>query len=172
MDDIMEFDYALRGFRSWILNPFGDRPPLNSFTGRGDWEKGENTSICNNFLRMERAEEDWDNLFPIFSPVPHPAPHSKCHCGFNAFHKIEDVKRYGYGYGHRRGICITGAIAASGKVEIHSNGFRAEKAVILALLDTAGIERISYIANYYKVPVFSELEDLDVFSKQYAVPLN
>lgn len=106
------------------------------------------------------------------------------HCGLNS------------SYGYNKYIInkdIVGAIAGAGKVQLHENGFRSEYAQILGLLHPDPERNIIFrssfekklkiklyqiqnkkyerLAAYYRVPLFSEWENLYEFASQCATPI-
>jgi len=96
------------GYRSWRLGWNGQ---LHSHgAGEFTWEKGENTADC----RLG---------------FPHAAPDPDCDCGLYANHHLDGAER-----GLDR---IRGVIVASGNLQVHRDGFRAERAEIVALEQTA-----------------------------------
>jgi hypothetical protein len=72
-----------------------------------EWPKGENTANC------------W-TLFPCSGP----SPTSTCHCGFYAKYQFDNLEYLG----------VKGVVEASGRVFLGTEGFRAEKARVVALV--------------------------------------
>lgn len=100
-----KFDGKLYGFRSWRLthNP----EELESlFASRKPWTPGENIAECNGI-----HEET--------------VPAKKCGCGWNAWNSIPYALAYESSIEWSR---VFGAIAGYGKIQIHRDGWRAEKA--------------------------------------------
>ena len=73
--------------------------------GRGDWSPGTNVGVCAMGHR-------------------HAVPDPDCTCGLYAFHTM---------HAQLSGEWCVGAIAAWGAVEVHRDGFRAERARVIAL---------------------------------------
>lgn len=98
----------------------------------------------------------------------HTSPAPMCHCGFNAWFDFDDNKTSNYNG-------VIGSIAGAGKVELHSQGFRSQKAQIIALYveKEKDLKRYRPIAETYGVPIFSgEKEAFEEFSKQHATSIH
>lgn len=182
------------GFRSWNTFPVirGDMrnqiyylAPLGA--GRDHWVPGENIAECHSHLSHRRPTLS-------FSDEWRDTPGQHCHCGFNAFNTLEDAEAYNEG----SPFAVFGAVAGCGKVQVHEDGWRSEKAQIIALffrpynrrksfdlhshraldrkcgLDRAGekqLENIKKTAEYYRVPLFTEEQEFFDFVKTYAQPI-
>lgn len=96
---------GVRGFR------FGSNGELLSLTNRGAWVKGENIAIC------------------AMKGSSHEAPDASCHCGFNVWHSIQDLRHSGYHYD------VAAVVEGWGKARLHTDGWRSNKARIVALID-------------------------------------
>ncbi len=75
-------------------------------------------------------DEPWapgENVASCRQPTNHVAPVDNCRCGFNAYHSRTPVASL---YGRRY---VAGAMAAWGDIETHKDGFRAERACVVAL---------------------------------------
>ena len=117
-------DYLI-GFRSWFVQ--GERL-LPIFYQDNEWLPGENTARCGDGLAGGPKE-------------PHPVPAPRCACGFYMRWSLSAAPSNE----------ILGAVKASGRIIEHGeDGFRAEKAEIVALLDSG--PRVAAIAKAYGVP--------------------
>jgi hypothetical protein len=102
---------GLRGYREWIVGTLGLRASnFNYF-----WKPGINVADC-------RAT-DLD-----FPEEGHKAPDAGCTCGLYARYRWDRVSAHGGWNG-----TAVGVIEASGRVILGTQGFRAEKAKIVAL---------------------------------------
>jgi hypothetical protein len=155
------FDQALLGFRLWTVSEQG---VLQSLTMQANWLPGENQAICT---------QGWYERRPRF-PFAHHAPVKRCQCGFHAYHRLDDVREHAAGL-HRtlRLDCVLGAVAGWGKVQVHPDGFRAERCQILALsarrLDDA--PQLFIAAQRYNVEVLGLQELASPSSYQGAAPV-
>lgn len=115
------------GFRSWVVK---DTIKLKS-NGWGDtvWTPGVNVATCHR-RRILQDATPLQLLAMTAKGVPtggdHDAPHENCECGLYAVH---DVPFSHQGYGPT----IFGAVACWGRIASQPTGFRAEKAMIVAL---------------------------------------
>lgn len=119
-------------------------------------------------LRAERAEcllsEDSDHL----------TPDPDCSCGWHAydsFTECEAMRQERFGFD---GPSVIGAIAGLGRIEREPNGFRAERAEILGLVQTdpqadlVTVELESLwraerkVSELYGVPLASSPEELEI----------
>jgi hypothetical protein len=118
-------------------------PLLKSLAVDSYWQPGINKAIC----QSSGAE----------------APEKHCHCGFNAYYKLGD--RFLVMADFFRHYALA-AIIGGGRVMLHRDGFRAERAAILGLVYnpiTAGPEEAlmqNQIAKKYRVPLYSNREQL------------
>lgn len=106
------------GFRTWIPR-YGW--VLGALTGRAAWVPGVNAARCDPMAPGEHHAH------------LHAVPADGCHCGLYAFHEPPEGLFPG---GSRRVTdpeVVVGAVAGWGRVQVHAHGWRAERAVILAL---------------------------------------
>lgn len=127
----------LVGWRQWRVGDDGELLP--GFRG-GAWQPGENVATC---------------------ATGHAAPDSDCHCGLHAYYALPDG-HWGWGgtLGHVKGVVL-----AWGAVELHPDGFRAERMQPLCLVvEKPGRARhvlLGLVAERYGgLPVLSREEAL------------
>jgi hypothetical protein len=104
----------LYGLRTWIVVSEGGRERLRSLHQGGEWPAGDgwNDAACAN--------------------APHPSPGRECECGIHAWHPtLKNARRV---LASKREIA--GVVEARGAVEVHEDGFRAERARPHALVST------------------------------------
>lgn len=118
---------------------------LYSLSYRIDWKSGINKSICKN----KRSRHD--------------APGKKCHCGFNAFFDIDQAIEYRQEWIERENILI-GVVVGWGEARIHKDGWRAEMARVVAVLNEWDLPEIDLISKKYRAKSFYSKEDI----KEYA----
>lgn len=122
------------GYRAWHVTPDGELVPWSA--GRaGAWVRGVNTARC---LLKPRLRG-------------HVAPMRRCTCGLYALSNARDQRLHANGQ-------VVGAIVAWGEIEVHSTGFRAQSALIVALglpdgSQGAPPERLRRAAVRYGVPL-------------------
>ncbi len=119
---------AVPGFRAWALG--SDGRLRAAAWDRHYWSEGINVAAC-------------------ARGGGHVAPHGDCTCGLYAFHTV-----------HRQlsSELFIGAVAAWGAMEVHVDGFRAERACVLALgrrdgMRPAELRALQRASQYYRVPI-------------------
>lgn len=129
---------AARGYRLWGLE---DSKLLSLGAGKGAWKPGWNKAVC-------AIHED------------HRAPVSDCECGFYAYRSIQ-APRDEYSHLDSAGL-VFGTVAGAGKLEVHSEGFRAEYLRIVALGTTDQKKKaiLETLAQEWEVPFFDSEEEL------------
>lgn len=138
------FQNPLLGFRSWGIDI--KEAKIRAATNEYHWTPGANTAACENNCGD--------------------TPGIRCHCGFNAFYNFKDAQNSKY----NNDFAIIGAIAGTGKTELHSLGFRSEKAQIIAFFaEDNFIYRA--IAEAYSVPLFTREDQFLSFVSAYANPI-
>jgi hypothetical protein len=135
------------GFRQWAVT---DDLELGSTAVSKVWKRGPNIAVC---LASPRCEE---------------APASGCHCGFYALHHptfwygkggVTRGPFYGFGPLHKR--FVSGLVAAWGRLEVHHDGFRAERAKVVAIaLPNSKLDAViaRAVAQEYGVPTIPQGE--------------
>lgn len=153
-----ELHHSVLGFRGWKVHRPADGSPIRL---RSDlmavvWNQPTMTAEC---LQQDGADK-----------YSHKAPFNDCSCGYYGYYDPFSEYRHGP---------ILGAIAASGKTQVHSHGFRAEKVTIIALalpLEIADMpaeemeareQEVREIAAFYRVPVVEPAE-LESFASEFA----
>lgn len=130
------FSECVIGYRSWRLADWVLAP-----VSYGDpWRPGVNRAVCK---VNETAFGLYSTMLGRGAPAPparHTAPHQNCTCGLHAYHDLP---------ANTEGVVI-GAVAAWGNLQVHCNGFRAEHAQILALVEADGLTEV---AELYGVPL-------------------
>lgn len=145
----------LLGYRAWHLRlvpEYGGlavRPQLTSLASfLTCWWPGVNDALC---------------LF-----MSHRAPAPGCHCGFWMKSSFRALTRYLWVNADLGDPAVVqGAVLAWGRCIQHRNGWRCEKAMVIALLDN-GRPSLSKIARQYEVPIFKTKKELVCYAKQQA----
>lgn len=142
----------IHGLRGWSLYEEGPFRRLGSRTRAMIWPPNDNmVAAC---LGSEYS-------------AAHPAPAPGCHCGIHAHHPFgagvevlaESLATPESGFANGIGWTVYGVISAWGRVEVHADGFRAERARPVALLiarnwhDTTYGRAIEETAAEYVLPV-------------------
>lgn len=104
--------YRMWRLAGWVLAPQSVGDP---------WRPGVNVAEC-----RKREAPFWPSNADGLSH-PGPSPTVGCTCGLHAFHEVPDITT--------RTPWVCGAIAAWGDLQVHSNGFRAQYAQIVALAE-------------------------------------
>lgn len=106
-----------------------------------------------------------------------PSPDEKCSCGFYAFHSYSELNETPYSAHSGLIKTVSGSVAGAGNMLLYKNGWRAEKLQVLALFSEGVRPSISpspiwleilFASRFYGVPLFSSLQDLENYSRQYA----
>jgi len=116
------------GFRGWRVSPSG---LLMSAAADDGWVPGENVAICPRGM--------------------HQAPASGCGCGLYAHYDFASVPA-SMGARDREGVMI-GAVAGWGRVILHPDGWRAERARVLAFFRQGPASALARSETLYGVPV-------------------
>ena len=120
----------LHGLRRWQLYLEGSRWRLGSLNQPIIWAPGEAMEAA--CIHHDFMEDDPEN---------HDPPGAGCRCGIYAFHPFgdaaeafeEDVDAPEPGYARAVGWTICGVLSAWGRIEVHQEGFRAQRARLEAL---------------------------------------
>jgi hypothetical protein len=124
----------LYGLRTWNVAIESGRERLAGLQHGGEWPPGD--GWVNSFCALDGA---------------HRAPVCDCECGIHAWHpRLKTAKRVLAC--HRQ---IAGVVEARGAVEVHEDGFRAEKArphALVAARDT-NVKRVRRLAEIYGAQV-------------------
>ena len=122
-------DYVI-GYRSWRPGKEGEQGELRAIGAiEATWRPGVSTAAC-------RLRSPW-------------APDPGCECGLYATHGVPDAML-------DASMIVLGAVRAWGDVQVHREGFRAERMQLLALLAGGGpcpleSERERLAARCYRV---------------------
>lgn len=175
--DAPVFSECVIGYRQWQVDALDQLWPIT--VTKRPWEPGVNEAVCD---AMHLAGNFWvsNQMWPgqpaVGRPTKdHKAPHKDCECGLYAWRRIKPQWRTGEGellapyMPH-----IVGAVAFWGDVRVHREGFRAEKACIVALAYrgdrpevAAVVERVAARYGAEAVP----LGELEIAASRYGTPL-
>lgn len=144
MTDEVLYVAPVLGYRAWKAAPLHGLAPISGVS-EAPWREGVNVAYCHN---------QWG----------HSAPAPFCHCGFNAYHCLDDVEVPIKG--------IAGAVAMRGRVQVHAKGVRCEEAQVIGLLRSEALDDdyAEGIAARYGVPLFDRPEQLIAYAERYARP--
>lgn len=163
MSTAPDFAEAVVGYRKWALDADGGLYPLGA-RHVAPWSSGQNEAVCHRFPAPSEG-----------GPLPHLAPHGRCHCGLYAFRSLSDHQLRFCTHQSATPIVVTGAIAAWGEMEVHRTGFRAQYACVLALvanprMSAARRVLLARAATRYGVPLVP-WQDLEAEARRHAAPL-
>jgi len=187
------------GFRLWTI----ERVMAKLFGTYGLWTVGRNEARCESGSPAVGSWGTITTTSSTANKPPHDAPARDCRCGFNALDKWEqlEIKAGHYGepqvasYGTVVGGTsysttyptwiegnvedilypqVPGVAKGWGRVAIHSGGWRAQYAEIVALIDLCAVlpwfdrdesyhKLLEYSAKHYGVPVIERIPDLKEF---------
>lgn len=105
------------GFRVWRVGL--DHRLYSAGAATLPWQAGANTATC----RVNEYEFFFDSNPPLVQPPFHEAPCNGCTCGLYAFYDCVGIR-----FSESPGPVVAGAVAAWGRIETHSHGFRAQYA--------------------------------------------
>lgn len=183
-DDLepLRYSSAVLGYRAWRI--FTDEDILQEKYHDlevffSPFSVSSFTPASSDYLYPMIQDEYWnpyDDISECYNTnSDHQVPGVNCHCGWNAFKDFDRALEYKKGLGFIKGHeprVIVGSIAGSGRVELHADGWRSEKAVILGLCNLPEMnnfdEHIQSISEFYNIPVFDNEQDLGDHSLQYA----
>lgn len=142
---------------------------LHSINGGNIWMPGANKARCDARMRQQMASPFFSFSLlsePAREPAPKPKTHTEvpgaeCHCGLYAYHEVPEEWREGALKGN-----VGGVIQAWGRMEVHSNGFRAEYAEVALLVfdpycGPKQLKKIKKAARLYSAETVN-VDDLDV----------
>jgi hypothetical protein len=176
--DAPVFSECVIGYRQWQVDALDQLWPIT--VAKRPWAPGVNEAVCDahhyaNSFWMSTQLFYGQQAEPKHAPAQHKAPHKNCECGLYAWRRIKPQWRIGEGellppyMPH-----IVGAVAFWGDVRVHREGFRAEKACIVALAYrgdrpevAAVVERVAARYGAEAVP----LGELEVAASRYGTPL-
>lgn len=116
---------------------------LLSVFADAEWQPGVNEARCG-----------CDDLLPFMPRRPavshrSPAPAPNCTCGLHAYYRLP--------CDHERIVPVAGLITAWGRVQLHSDGFRAQFARVAALVlpPDGHVVSLRRVARRYSVPLIT-----------------
>ena len=161
----------LRGYRGWRVILTEEAVTLQSLRPRyrQAWTPGVQPAA----VHTAAHADPWSVLpEPLENDESPPVPHPNCLCGYNAYYR-PDIERPALMAG--ADLRVAGVIRASGVVEMHEAGFRAQHAEILAIAPPRSTQNggsdktqeiiikpslLKVIADYYNVPWFETWDEL------------
>lgn len=178
-EDVPTFSECVIGYRQWSVDALDQLWPLT--VRQRPWQPGINDAVCDrnahhhNYFLTTAAMLYGAPSVPVRPPKRHSAPHKDCECGLYAWRCIrpEWITREGQ-LREPHMPPVVGAVAFWGDVRVHREGFRAEKACIVALAYRA--ERpevaavVARVAARYRAEVVL-LDDLEIAASRYGTPL-
>jgi hypothetical protein len=159
------------GYRQWYVTSDLELRPAHKTANK--WKPGVNTATCERVIQTKHGD---------FKPKPcKDTPGSDCECGLYALHDPSDLW---YGrkdknlwsslmvtWGGGADPLVSGIVVAWGKVEVHHEGFRAERARVVALALPEGKRNAAVVraaASEYGVPCVP-IDDLPRIAAEFGV---
>lgn len=141
------FTEPVIGYRAWRI---ADGELFSPYR-RGHWPPGAAVAECVNAIGEVEAE--------------HRAPAPGCSCGLYAYHSVDQLHP---GYSH-----IVGAVVGWGEIHVHSTGWRAERACVVALrADECLLPYDPHgVARRYGVPLVTSHAELEAEATKHGSPL-
>ena len=168
-EDVPTFTECVIGYREWRVDVDDQLCPISS--AQLPWLPGANTASCDGRtpgLRFEWIEHHGER---VLVPAPrHLAPHPQCECGLYSWRRpLPDW------YQRPRCSLVLGAVASWGRLQVHHDGFRAERACVVTLAyhpDTRrnALEALGRIATHYRADLVP-LDDLERAACRHGTPL-
>jgi hypothetical protein len=147
------------GFRAWRVRPDGGLAPK---VASAPWSSNEPTAAhCWPPPHAGHARRG-----------PHAAPHRACHCGIHAYHSIELMRPEKTPFTN----FVYGAVVAAGRIVVSREGFRAERARVVAVSYNPlsadrpeAMARLERVARGYRIPLVPQ-EDLEAYARTFGRP--
>jgi hypothetical protein len=165
------FSECVIGYRIWSIDAFGRLRP--QAVNQRPWKPGINEAWCD----VDASRMGLRFQSPPTPSEPHLAPAADCSCGFYARFSLADVSTDALVMDIHKtsNPWVAGAIAAWGSVHVHHDGFRAEKACVIALSTSVEMpvmqrDLIEWTAESYRVACVDDL-DLEREASLHGTPL-
>lgn len=129
-DDVpLYLGLEMRGYRAWIADYDGDTPVLRPiYRGRTTpWLVGANNAAC------YVSPDGWGSDVPTTTHPDAPVPARNCGCGYWAYVTPDGYSREMLEQDPYASSLVTGVVLGSGRIELTEDGFRAQKAELVAL---------------------------------------
>ncbi len=141
---------ALLGWRNWRPRDQGRLYSLGF--GHTTWGRGINQFRCRRH------------------PDAHALPQGSCECGFYAYHEVTPLLV--------GSSVVLGAVLGAGATEIHRDGWRAERAQLIAIYSPRSWDfwdpflafRLQESAERYGVPIFEDIRELRQYAESLGAP--
>ena len=171
--DIPTFSECVIGYRAWRADDEGLLWPV--YSRRVPWLPGVNTARCTRSwshrlaLRWLWGERD---LAVFGAATKHDAPAQDCACGLYSWRR--PMQRW---FEHPA-LCtpprIVGAVASWGRLQVHADGFRAQRACVVTLAYPDHVPRapssLGRIAERYRADVVP-LSELEQAASRHGTPV-
>lgn len=152
------FSECVIGYRKWRLADW----VLSPINHGNPWRPGVNKAVC----QPDRTHF-YLNYMGDAPDISHKAPGRDCNCGMNAFFEPKDI---------REGGDVLGAVVGWGDLQVHPDGFRAEYAQIVALINMGSANDpkepdLTAVTTLYRVPLLDSMEELQMEASKHGSPL-
>jgi len=120
------------------------------------WEIRDDSLLPAYSYMMEEEAKPWDGADARCNRgAEHPAPSADCQCGYHAYHdpRLAIGLRLRFALEHPDLEHVLAAVAGAGRLEVHQQGWRAQKLQLLGLMGSR--QSVSAVAQAYSVPTFS-----------------
>lgn len=158
MTDVPMVTRPVTGYRRWVMRA---RRLWPVFRMKDPWVPGENVAGCTPEFLLPLMGEQAGQVCCLHPPGP------DCECGLYAYHKPTLTA-------FNTSDTIEGAVVGIGTMEVYSDGWRAERARIVALLSPTPepSKAVRKIARYYEVPLAFSRKALVEEAMRHGAPLS
>jgi hypothetical protein len=167
------FSECVLGYRAWRIDRQDRLWPISDH--RIAWEPGINVARCNCAVHGALAFDwSWRDGRRVLEPHPlHDAPGADCTCGLYSWRRPRATWARDARFASGRRVC--GAVASWGRIQVHGDGFRAEKACVVTLAyprETApeALATLERVAARYGVELVA-LDSLEEAASRHGSPL-
>lgn len=176
MNQALAITHPVLGIRLWQTLTIENIPRYAPMCDRWTWAQYKPDRLYGLLLSIPSIRE-WKqgvNTASCGAYTGHRAPQHKCTCGLYAYHDLEGLME-GQAMADGQIVFqepyICGLVRGWGQVYAHPNGWRSEKAEILALFgDWGKTKRIPSIAEYYQVPILTK-RSLPAIMEEFGTPV-
>lgn len=168
------------GIRFWRYLRVVDCPANTPMCDRWTWSLYKENRLYSTMqgAPWERVWEPGVQTAKCLAMSGHKVPEQRCHCGLHAFYTLDDAKHGAVALGlyrHNSPLwmvpsVVMGIVRGWGSVRIHPNGWRSERAEILALFQHSEGRDIRHLAKIYEVPLLP-MGDVDTMLLEYGNPV-
>lgn len=158
------FEGTVIGYRAWKIDP--DKRMLCGPVSRTVWPCDRKLEASCEEIFASKKGRDFARI-----EAPHQTPGHECPCGIYGFHSLEDARYFGI-----HSTTVLGVAAFWGRISVHTTGFKAQFARILAIADHLEDRDLGWttaldsITERYMIPAIPE-DLLEQYGLTFGEPL-